>query len=246
MIDVRTAVLPSDVSFRLFKNLSLEEKNPEEWQLKEDGFVWNIYVNKDYLLTFQRIKFFLENYSSLRMIGQKKKVTIPRLCSEIKTIEQLEAHYLTLERFLSKKNVFLSFFEDGDNSYLKLNRQLFMLNFSPYTFLELTIVGHFDRDQILQGLSQIFGQEFVHQKEKRWWLAKPNTYWPKPQTKVFPMKGTTDQAFIRVVWPIPFQKGFEYPDFSRKIETLSLILKNRLREVIQQKLKHLLDGLQLV
>ena len=204
--------------------------------MKEDSFVWNIYVNKDDLLTFQRIKHFLENYSTLAMIGLNKQGTIYHLAPEIKTIEPLEISYLTIEKFLSKKNAFLSLMEAGGNFHERLIRYLYVLNVSPSTFLELTIVGHFDRKQILQDLSQTFGQMFTHQKEKRWWLAKPNTYWSKPQTKVFPMKGTTDQAFIRVVWPIPFQKGFEHPDFSRKIETLSLILKNRLREVIQQKL----------
>ena len=99
-------------------------------------------------------------------------------------------------------------------------------------YMEITVVGDFDRDALMRQLFATFGQLPFREKKKRIPQDAGNDFWPKPQTKVFPFASGIDKAVAFVVWPI---RPSEAPNETAKIDVLCSILQNRLVENIREK-----------
>jgi zinc protease len=99
-------------------------------------------------------------------------------------------------------------------------------------YMEITIVGDFNRDALMQQLFATFGQLPFREKKKQIPQNSGNSYWPNPQTKIFHFPSGIDKAVAYVVWPI---EPSEEPNETAKINVLCSILQNRLIKNIREK-----------
>lgn len=99
-------------------------------------------------------------------------------------------------------------------------------------YMEITVVGDFDRDALMQQLFATFGQLPSRERKKTIPKDSGNSYWPKPQTKEFPFDSNIDKAVTYAVWPI---RPSEDPRETAKIDVLCDILTNRLVKSIREQ-----------
>ena len=99
-------------------------------------------------------------------------------------------------------------------------------------YMEITIVGDFNRDALMQHLFATFGQLPSRKKKKTMPKDSGNSYWPGSQTKEFPFDSNIDKAVAFAVWPI---QPSEDPRETAKIDVLYSILENRLVKDIREQ-----------
>ena len=99
-------------------------------------------------------------------------------------------------------------------------------------YMEITVVGDFSRDALMQHLFATFGQLPSRKKKKTMPKDSGNAYWPGSQTKEFPFDSNIDKAIAVAVWPI---QPSEDPRETAKIDALYSILRNRLVKYIREK-----------
>ena len=99
-------------------------------------------------------------------------------------------------------------------------------------YMEITVVGDFNRDDLMKQLFATFGQ--LPSRERRKTIPKDsgNSFWPKSQTKEFPFDSNIDKAVAVAVWPI---QPSEDPRETAKIDVLCDILTNRLVKNIREQ-----------
>ena len=99
-------------------------------------------------------------------------------------------------------------------------------------YMEITVVGDFNRDALIQHLFATFGQLPSRKKKKTMPKDSGNSFWPGSQTKEFPFDSNIDKAIAFAVWPI---QPSEDPSETAKIDVLYSILGNRLVKHIREK-----------
>ena len=99
-------------------------------------------------------------------------------------------------------------------------------------YTEITVVGDFDRDDLMKHLFATFGQLPSREKKKTMPKDSGNSYWPKSQIKELPFDSNIDKAIAFAVWPI---QPSEDPRETAKIDVLCDILANRLVKNIREK-----------
>ena len=99
-------------------------------------------------------------------------------------------------------------------------------------YMEITVVGDFDRDALMKQLFATFGQLPPREKKKVIPKDSGNSYWPRSQTREFPFDSNIDRAIAFAVWPI---QPSEAPDETAKIDVLCDILTNRLVKDIREQ-----------
>ena len=110
-------------------------------------------------------------------------------------------------------------------------------------YMEITVVGDFNRDDLMKQLFATFGQLPSRKKKKTMPKDSGNSYWPGSQTKEFPFDSNIDKAIAVSVWPIRSSEASdetkkqlsEDPSETAKIDVLYSILENRLVEHIREK-----------
>ena len=99
-------------------------------------------------------------------------------------------------------------------------------------YMEITVIGDFDRDALMKYLFATFGQLPSREKKKILPKDSGNSYWPKSQTKTFLFDSDIDKAVAYAVWSI---QPSEDPRETAKIDVLCGILENRLVKDIREQ-----------
>lgn len=135
------------------------------------------------------------------------------------------------------------FLSDGDTRYFFPPREILeKRNFAEASsvlkpvfekqYMEITVVGDFDRDDLMKHLFATFGQLPSRERKKIIPKDSGNSFWPKPQTKTFLFDSEIDKATAYAVWSI---QPSENPGETAKIDVLCGILENRLVKDIREK-----------
>lgn len=96
-------------------------------------------------------------------------------------------------------------------------------------YMEITIVGDFDRATIIKQLQETVGQ--LAKRAPNISAEQQTLPFPKHQTKVFSCKTELDKSIIHIVWPT---ESLENVQNARTLEVLSDILRNTLLQEIRQ------------
>jgi zinc protease len=99
-----------------------------------------------------------------------------------------------------------------------------------YGRLEVTVVGDFDRDEVVRLASRYFGG--LDRREKMPAKVDPVTF-PSGQTLKAEVQSSIDKALILVAWPTD---DFWDINRTRRLHMLASVLDDRLRKVVREKL----------
>ena len=102
-------------------------------------------------------------------------------------------------------------------------------------YMELTIVGDFDRNVLLDQLFKTFGQLPAREATKHIPNDYENTFWPtKRSVKVLTFQSTVDEKAMAVLlFPC---KGDQNPVYARKLAIIASIISHRLYDEIREDL----------
>ncbi len=98
-------------------------------------------------------------------------------------------------------------------------------------YMEITIVGDFDRAKLIEQLLATVGQLEKRDEQKTVDPELRKVSWPEPQTKRFTYTSTLDRAILNVTWPTETADNVKH---MHALMLLKNILANRLLQEIRQ------------